>query len=92
MPQVTSKRFTVQEYHRLIELGFLRENDGIELIRGDLVQMAAKGTLHSVCNTKLVRCLDRLIGDRAVVRSQEPIVLSPDSEPEPDIAIAKRAR
>jgi Uma2 family endonuclease len=60
MTQVTTKRFTLAEYHRLIELGFLTEDDRVELIRGELVQMAAKGTRHSVCNTKLARELDRL--------------------------------
>jgi Uma2 family endonuclease len=89
MTFVTPKRFTLTEYHRLIELGFLTEDDRVELIRGELIQMAAKGTRHSVCNTKLFRELDRLVGDRAVVRGQEPIILPRDSEPEPDIAIAR---
>lgn len=89
MAQVTTKRFTLAEYHRLIELGFLTEGDRVELIRGELVQMAAKGTLHSVCNTKLVRELARLLGDRMAVRGQEPIMLPPNSEPEPDVVIAK---
>jgi Uma2 family endonuclease len=89
MSVVTNKRFSLDEYHRLIELGFFQENERVELIRGELVQMVAKGTRHSVCNTKLVRTLERLIGDRAVVRSQEPIILPADSEPEPDVAIAR---
>jgi len=89
MTQVTTKRFTLAEYHRLIKLGFLTEDDRVELIRGELVQMAAKGTLHSVCNTKLVRELDRLVGDRAVVRGQESIILPADSEPEPDVVIVQ---
>lgn len=88
MLQVTTKRFTADDYHRLTELGFLSPTDRIELIRGELVQMAAKGTPHSVCNTKLTRELDRLVGDRTVVRGQEPISLSSDSEPEPDVVIA----
>jgi Uma2 family endonuclease len=89
MTLVTPKRFTIAEYHRLIDLGFLSEDDRVELIRGELMQMAAKGTLHSVCNTKLFGELSRLVGDRAVVRGQEPIILPTDSEPEPDIAIAR---
>jgi Uma2 family endonuclease len=89
MNAVTRKRFTISEYHRLIELGFLTENDRVELIRGELMQMAAKGTLHSVCTTKLYRELDKLIGDTAVIRCQEPIILHSDSEPETDIAIAR---
>lgn len=87
MALITTKRFTLAEYHRLIELGFLTEDDRVELIRGELVQMTAKGTRHSVCSTKLVRELDRLVGNHAVVRSQEPITLLINSEPEPDIAI-----
>ncbi len=53
------------------------------------MQMAAKGTRHSVCNTKLFHELNRLVGNKAVVRGQEPIILPTDSEPEPDIAIAQ---
>lgn len=89
MSLVTTKRFTLDEYHRLIELGFFQENDQVELIRGELVQMVAKGTRHSVGNNKLLRALDRLIGDRAVVRGQEPIILPENSEPEPDVVIAR---
>ncbi|MBW4507293.1 MAG: Uma2 family endonuclease [Scytonematopsis contorta HA4267-MV1] len=89
MSSVTTKRFTIDEYHHLIQLGFLKENDRVELIRGELVQMAAKGTLHSVCNTKLFRELERLINNNAVIRSQEPIILPADSEPEPDVVIVR---
>ncbi|MBR8834618.1 MAG: Uma2 family endonuclease [Stigonema ocellatum SAG 48.90 = DSM 106950] len=89
MTLVTPKHFTLAEYHRLIELGFLTQDDRLELIRGQLMQMAAKGTRHSVCNTKLFHELDRLVGDKAVVRGQEPIILPTDSEPEPDVAIAR---
>jgi Uma2 family endonuclease len=89
MTPVTSKHFTFAEYQRLVELGFLTEDDRVELIRGELIQIAAKGTLHSVCNTKLMRELERLVGERAVVRGQELIVLPPDSSPEPDIVIAR---
>jgi Uma2 family endonuclease len=89
MTTVTHKRFTLTEFHRLMELGFLTEDDRVELIRGELIKMAAKGTRHSVCNTKLSKELERLLGDRAVVRVQEPVMLLPNSEPEPDIAIVR---
>lgn len=87
-PDIHPKRFTRDEYHRLIAVGFLTEGDCIELIRGELIQMAAKGTAHAVCTSKLVRQLDRLLGDHAVIRGQEPVALSSHSEPEPDVAIA----
>ncbi|MFQ4145848.1 Uma2 family endonuclease [Chlorogloeopsis sp. ULAP02] len=86
---VTPKRFTIDEYHRLIELGFLTEGDRIELIRGELIQMTAKGTPHTVCGSILCRQLDRLLEDSAVIRGQDPITLPNHSEPEPDVVIAR---
>lgn len=85
---VTHKRFTLEEYHRLEELGFIGEDDRVELIRGEILLMAAKRTPHSVCNSLLLKELYQLIGERAIVRGQEPIILPPNSEPEPDAVIA----
>ncbi|MDZ8109154.1 MAG: Uma2 family endonuclease [Nostoc sp. DedQUE12a] len=86
---ITRKLFNIQEYHRLIELGFLTENDRIELIRGELMQMAAKETPHSSCTSSLVNELVVLLYNKAIVRGQEPISLPPNSEPEPDVVIAR---
>ncbi|MEH2196201.1 MAG: Uma2 family endonuclease [Nostoc sp.] len=89
MNAVTHKRFTIAEYHQLIELGFLTEANHIELIRGELIEMTAKGTPHTVCSSILCRQLDRLLGDRAVICGQDPITLPNQSEPEPDVVIAR---
>lgn len=89
MSTATAKRFTLAEYHRLAELGFFGEDDRVELIKGQIVQMAAKGTAHSVCNTRLFRELVSLIQQRATVRGQEPITIPNHSEPEPDLAIVR---
>ncbi|MDX2231780.1 MAG: Uma2 family endonuclease [Leptolyngbyaceae cyanobacterium bins.349] len=89
MSVVTTKRFTLDEYHRLIELGFLTEGDRVELIRGELVQMAAKGTPHSACNTVLLYELLPALMGRALVRNQEPVIMPLHSEPEPDFAIVR---
>jgi Uma2 family endonuclease len=83
----TAKRFTTAEYHHLAELGFFREDDRVELIKGEIVQMAAKGTAHSTFHRRLLRELSTLLGDRATLQSQDPVVISTNSEPEPDIAI-----
>lgn len=81
------KRFTLDEYHQLINLGFFNDNSRVELIRGEIIEMVAKGTPHSVCNTLLLYALIPLLGNQALVRSQEPITLLNNSEPEPDVAI-----
>lgn len=89
MNAVTPKRFSIDEYDQLIELGFFKEGDRIELIRRELMQMVAKGTPHTFCTTRLCRQLDRLLGDQAVVRCKDPIILPSNSEPEPDAVIAR---
>jgi Uma2 family endonuclease len=89
---VQTKRFTIAEYHRLDEIGLLqKENheDRTELIRGEILFMAAKGTKHTVCCSNVNRALNKLVGDRAIIRCQDPILLPPDSQPEPDFVIVR---
>jgi Uma2 family endonuclease len=89
LTQTTTRRFTLDEYHHLIELGFFHENERVELIRGELVQMVAKGTAHTTCCSNLIRELARLIAGKAELRCQDPINLPSGSEPEPDFAIIR---
>lgn len=90
MTITTAKRFTVEEYHRLAELGFFHEDDRIELIRGEIIQMAAKGTPHTTCCSNLLEELAALVIGRAKLRCQDPITLPSKSEPEPDFAIVRK--
>jgi Uma2 family endonuclease len=85
-----AKRFTIDEYHRLADLGFLTEDDRVELIRGEIMQMAAKGTPHTNCCRDLLRELAALVAGKAELQCQDPIVLSSSSEPEPDFAILRK--
>ncbi|MDZ7962510.1 MAG: Uma2 family endonuclease [Aulosira sp. DedQUE10] len=82
-----AKRFTLDEYHRLTELGFFHEDDHLELINGEIIEMVSKGKAHETCLRKLWKELPKLVGDRATLQSQAPITLPPNSEPEPDFAI-----
>ena len=90
MTLITPKRFTINEYHRLIDLGFLTENDRVELIRGEIMQMVAKGTRHTNCCRDLLEQLAGLVADRAKLQCQDPITLPSNSEPEPDFAILRK--
>ena len=90
MLTIERKQFTIEEYKRLIELGFFLADERLELIRGDIIKMSPKRTTHSVCNSLLFGELYVLLKDKAIVRGQEPIMIPPNSEPEPDIVIAKK--
>jgi Uma2 family endonuclease len=84
-----AKRFTLDEYHRLTELGFFHDDDRLELINGEIIEMVSKGKAHETCLRNLWKLLPKLVEDRATLQSQAPITLPPNSEPEPDFAIVK---
>jgi Uma2 family endonuclease len=86
---VTTRRFNVEEYHRMAEAGVLHPAERVELIEGEIVQMAAIGSRHAECVDRLNRLLVRGIEDRGTVRVQNPVRLSDHSEPEPDIALVR---
>jgi Uma2 family endonuclease len=79
-------RFTVAQYHRMVQLGILTADDPVELLAGWLVQKMTKNPPHRVA-TRLVRdALESVVPDGWYVETQEPITLA-ESEPEPDVAI-----
>src|SRR5262249_1907259 len=79
------------EYDRLVDEG-LFENERVELIRGIVVEMAPIGSRHADPIDVLTRHFVRAVGDRAVVRVQQPFAVSDDSEPEPDLALVPPGR
>ena len=83
------RQLTSVEYYQMMESGIIREGERVELILGQIFTMAAKGTRHTLSTRKLFKQLLALIGDRADVQSQDPITLPNNSEPEPDIVIAR---
>lgn len=86
------KRFTVEEYHRLAEVGVLQEDDRIELIDGELIEMAAIGIAHANAIVELDQLANRTVQHLARISAQNPIHLGPRSEPQPDLAIVRRRR
>lgn len=88
---VSAYRFTVEQYHEMIEAGILGENDRIELIEGNVLQMSPKGPRHVFAVQELLAKLAPLLPVGWHARCQDPLTLS-DSEPEPDIAVVRGAR
>lgn len=61
----------------------------IELIDGHLYEMSPIGSQHAACVDRLTRLFVRAVDDHAIVRVQNPIILPPNSEPEPDVALLR---
>jgi Uma2 family endonuclease len=88
--QVPRHRLTVRDYHRLIEAGVLRKNDRVELLEGQLVDMASIGPRHALAVDALNELLVMAAAGQALVRVQGPIVLDDTSEPQPDFSLLRR--
>lgn len=86
--QAERKLFTVDEYEQMVSAGVLGEDDGLELIEGDIVSMSPIGGQHIQVVNRLNRLLVLLLKDRAVVSIQNPVRLK-NSEPQPDVAILR---
>jgi Uma2 family endonuclease len=84
-----TRRFTVDEYYRMTEVGILRAGERVELIEGEIIEMAAIGSRHAACVRRLQKLLTAGVADRGLVSVQNPVRLSDLSEPEPDIAVVK---
>jgi Uma2 family endonuclease len=80
-------RITVHEYHRMAEVGLLAPDARVELIEGEIIDMAPIGKDHQSIVDQLTRLLVIALGDDAIVRVQGSIRLSDWSEPEPDVAL-----
>ena len=87
MVAVRSRLWTVAEYHRMSAAGVFRPEERVELLEGRVLQMAAKNPPHAATNLCAANALRVSLGERALVRIQDPIALSAVSEPEPDIAV-----
>lgn len=80
-------KWSVEDYHRMIEAGILRDRR-LELLAGEIIEVSPETPLHYNTAKRGARYLEELLAGRAEVRFNGPITLS-DSEPEPDIAIVR---
>lgn len=87
--EITRRRFTVDEYHRMAEAGILHEDDRVELIDGEIVEMSPIGGRHAKCVIELTRLLAPLISDQVLLSVQNPIRLGEYYEPQPDVTVLR---
>jgi Uma2 family endonuclease len=86
MTLITAK-WTVETYHQMIAAGILADRR-VELLNGEIIEMAPEGTPHAVYSQEAADYLRSVLGSRAKIREAKPItLLNTHSEPEPDIAV-----
>jgi Uma2 family endonuclease len=82
-------RFNLHEYHLMTRGGVFDEDDRVELIDGEVIDMAPIGSRHAACVKRLAHLLTTGVGEEAIVSVQDPIELSVRSEPQPDVALLR---
>jgi len=82
------RRFSVAEYHKLIEIGILTEDDNLELLEGYLVHKMSRNPPHDATIQKAMKRLLRILPPDWDLRVQSAITLT-TSEPEPDLAVVR---
>ena len=78
--QLLKRLFTVEEYHNMSKAGILSEGDRVELIEGELVQMAAIETRHVAgCANRIQGCfiLKKITNNSDFVGAGSPEFLPP---------------
>ena len=85
--ETRTRRFTRAEYERLIDLGVFQPGEDIELIGGELMVAEPQGAPHYTAIRKTAKALEAAFGPGWEVRTEGPIGLDDESEPEPDVAV-----
>ena len=81
--------WSVADFHRMGETGFLDPEARLELIEGELFEMAPIGSFHAGTADILTGLLVYAVGKQAIVRVQSPVVLDDHSEPQPDLVLLR---
>jgi Uma2 family endonuclease len=85
--RLRTRRWSRVEYGRLIEHGFLDEDDPIELVDGLLLVKEPQYTPHATAVTLVAEALRTAFGPGWTIRQQLPMALDDRSEPEPDVCV-----
>ena len=84
------RRFTVDEYLALGAAGILAKAERVELLDGEITQMAPIGNRRQHSVDWLAHLMHEAIGRQAMVQVRASIQLDDATMPEPDIAVIRR--
>ena len=81
-----AKRWTRDEFYELAERGYFH-GKRVQLIEGEIFEMAPQGHPHSWALTRLNRWATSHYPPPALIRIQMPLNATAHSDPEPDVAV-----
>lgn len=85
----TRHRLSVEDFRRMVSTGILQADERIELIAGELIDMAPIGSEHAGTVYWLGQRLALAIGETALVGSQNPLQIDEHSQTQPDVLVLR---
>ena len=82
-------KLDVDEYYRMAEVGILQPEDRVELIDGEIIELAPIGQDHEATVNGLNKVLVLACGDRGIVSVQNSVRIERWSAPQPDFAVLR---
>lgn len=82
-------RFSRDDYYRMADADILKEDDRVELIDGQILIKEPPGPEHAGHVAILTQMFLRLVGDRAILRPQDPLHIDALNDPQPDITLVR---
>jgi Uma2 family endonuclease len=84
---VSRRRFTIDELEAMDRAGIIGPDERVELLDGEIITMAAKGTRHEDVRTALINLWARRLPLNMAFAMEAAFRLAKDYVPEPDIMI-----
>jgi Uma2 family endonuclease len=81
------RNFSRLEYDKTVDAGVLGGDEHVELVGGAIVEMSLESPHHAGTIDLCAEVLRRAFGSGFTIRVQHPLVIDPDGEPEPDLAV-----
>jgi Uma2 family endonuclease len=87
MESVQVRRWTREEYEKIVEAGIFAPGTRAELIDGEIISKAPQKSRHAAAIRASEEALRRAFPTGFDVQTQLPLALDPSSEPEPDLSV-----
>lgn len=87
--ELTRMKFNIHDVERMVKAGMFAGNERVELIEGELIQMAPQGNNHISSIIRLTSFLTSRAGENVLVSVQNAVIINDINEPQPDISLLR---
>jgi len=83
------RKLSADQFEEMGRTGILGPDERVELLDGEIIEMPPIGSRHAAAVCFLSRHFTLAVGPAALVRTQNPLRLADNSEPQPDLMLIR---